>query len=243
MTTDSLLQAPKITQSNSFHSYIQAVRSFIVISFSSPFSYFVDFGSDTSSSEVFSVCSPYKELLKTETCSPENKIYQGFCVTPYLWTVFHVAAIERNNRIFNSTFDYSSFKVPSLLDYYQKTPLHYLASQSNLDYPSINFMLRYIVDYIEDTANHTSYETEQVLHSLGPLFKFILQKTNPQLKDRYLSLCYQASRSTVPLPQFGDPETRYVFSKTPVVDQSIQKEIYRTGEEQVKFKTIMVYAD
>lgn len=244
MTINSSLQVLKIGQSSFSLSYFRTVRfsTVKIFIFFAPY-LFLAFGSDTFSSVVYSLCPGVKRFLNTREHSVKDQMYQEFCVTPYLWTVFHIAAIEHNNRIFNPNFGYSSFKVPLLLDYFSKTPLHYLAAHSNLDYLSINFMLQYIVEYLEDKSSRTYYEIEQVLLSLSSLFKFILNKANPKLKDRYLSLYYQPSRSTSPLPQFGDAETRYLFSRIPVVDQLIQKEIHAPGQEGVRFRTVLLYTD
>ena len=204
---------------------------------------FKDFGTDTFSSIYTSYFNGYKDFLNSKTYSSNDQFYQGFYVTPHLWNIFHLAAIERNNQIFNSSFDYSSFKLPSLLDRYNKTPLYYLVISTNLDYSAINFMIQYIVDYLSDKEARTPYEVEQVLRSLSPLFKFILKKAGAKAKNQYLALCCLPSLSPEPLPKFGDLETKYVFSKTPIIYPTVKDQLHSTGDERVNFTSTMVYQD
>ena len=175
---------------------------------------FLDLNTNTPQSILLSYFDARKLFLNSKRFSDTDLIYKDLCIIPYLWSVFHLAAIEQNNTIFNHNFDYSVFKVSSLLDCYNKTPLSYLITHTTLDYPSINFMLQYIVDYLQDKGARSHYEIEQIHLSLSPLFKLILNKAAPKIKNRYFSLCYFPALSLEPLPQFGELKTEYTFSNS-----------------------------
>ena len=133
--------------------------------------------------------------------------------------------------------------MPFLLDYKNKTPLHYLIASPNLDLHSINFMLDYIADYLEDKQNHSYYEIEQIHSSLSPLFRFIVSRVSLKTKDRYLKLCCQPSAPFGGLPEFGKFETHHIFSKTPVVQPEVRKLIHRPGQDRVVFKSLLIHSD
>ena len=102
-------------------------------------------------------------------------------------------------------------------------------------------MIQYIIDYLNDKGVRQSNEVEQVLLSLSPLFKFIMKKANPKIKDQYLALCCLPSLSPEPLPKFGNPKTKYVFSKKRIIYPAIRNQIYSPGDERVNFSSTMVY--
>ena len=169
--------------------------------------------------------------------------FQTFITLPYIWNVFHLAAITNRNKAFNSNLCYSNFKVKSMLDVYNRTPLHYLVAAPKPNYTSINIMLEYIIEYLEDKDSRSYYEIQQVTLSLSPLFLFIVTKTNPKIKDRYLSLCIQPTVSSEQLPQFGDPRIACTFSKVPILQADDQKKIFKEGQESIFFSTTMLYLD
>ena len=131
----------------------------------------------------------------------------------------------------------------SLLDFHNKTPLHYLTAQQTLDHPCINFMLQYIVDYIQDKDAHSKYEIEQIHLSLSSLFKFILHRVSPKIKDQYLQLCCQPFTTSEPLPQFGKANSRNISSTTLLVPPSVYNTLYKPGEERITLSTTMVHQE
>ena len=104
-------------------------------------------------------------------------------------------------------------------------------------------MLEYIIEYLEDKDNRSYYEIQQITLSLSPLFLFIVTKSNPKIKDRYLSLCIQPTVSSEPLPQFGNPRIPYTFSKMPILQADKQKKLSKEGQESIIFSTNMLYLD
>ena len=131
----------------------------------------------------------------------------------------------------------------SLLDLSNKTPLHYLIAQRTLDHPCINFMMQYIVDYIQDKDARSEYEVEQLHLSISSLFKFIIEKADPKIKDQYLELCCQSLTVSEPLPQFGQANSRNTFSTTLSVGSSVYNNLHKPGEERISFSTTMVHQE
>ena len=129
-----------------------------------------------------------------------------------------------------------------MLDVNDKTPLHYLINKVPRDYTSINFMLEYILDYMEHKAEsrNSGYEIEKIHASLGSIFTTLIKKVNSRTLDRYLKSCYLSSFSLRSLPEFGQSQENYTFSKRPVVDLEVESKIHRKGQERVNFNSIMV---
>lgn len=155
-----------------------------------------------------------------------------------------MAAIKNKHQIFNSNYEYAMFPVSSMLDCYNKTPLHYLvASGRILNYPSINFMMEYIVDYVDDKQARTIREIEMIHFTLSPLLPFIIQKITTKVKNRYLQLCYLPALSTIDLPGFGQSDTKHGFSAAPILRSQLLEEIHEEGEDAIVFNTIMLHCD
>ena len=169
--------------------------------------------------------------------------FQSLVIMPYVWNVFHIAAITNCNKAFSTNLCYSNFKVTSMLDVYNNNPLHYLVVSPKLNYASINIMLEYIVGYLEDRDSRSYCEIEQIIQSLSLLFLFIITKVNPRIKERYLSQCIQPTVPHGQLPQFGEPKTACSFSKVPVLQPDDQKKIWKEGQDSVLFRTTMLYLD
>ena len=101
-------------------------------------------------------------------------------------------------------------------------------------------MMEYIIDYMEDKQSRSYFEMEKLYYHLSPLFAFILKKTDTKPKLRYLNLCQIPSVSLQPLPQFGEPVTRYTLSESPKIQSKIQGCIHKEGRDLVVFNTIMM---
>ena len=228
------------------HSYLHTIQLSIVSIFTAFLILTLHLDYSTTSTSLWSfnsLKSQYADFLNSKDLPHSYHLYQSLCVTPYIWNVFHLAAIEHNNTIFNPNFAYSAFRVSSLLDLSNKTPLHYLTTQQTLDHPCINFMIQYIVDYIQDKDARSEYEVEQLHLSLSSLFKFIIDKANPKIKDQYLDLCCSPFTTSEPLPQFGQANSRNTFSTTLSVGSSVYKDLYKPGEEKISFSTTMVHQE
>jgi len=128
-----------------------------------------------------------------------------------------------------------------MLDHYGKTPLHYLVSHARINYASINVMVRYICDYLDDCLRKGSTsEFQKILKSLTPLFCFILLKTEVHLKERFLNLCFSVSPAPfrMEIPDYGKPKKRdFLLSHSAVLSDQVISKIWEDGEEQVYFRT------
>ena len=170
--------------------------------------------------------------------------YQDLYCGPHNWTVLHLLALFEPQSI-STIPPYQEFEVSFILDKYKKTPLHYLIAHKRIDYLMINVIFEYILDYLEDNEKRTSYEYQAITDSLSPIFLFIVSKMNSNLVKRYLGLCFSFSPTMYGqvLPKFGKPLSHYSFSKTPIVQPSIQAKIHQDGQDQIAFKSLMLRFD
>jgi len=168
-------------------------------------------------------------------------------VLPYSWNVLHLASIYGLHQFIKAIPPYSEFKMKFILDHYGKTPLHYLISHKRINYTSINIMVKYICDYIEDCSkNGNTYEFQKIFVSLTPLFCFILLKTELKLKERFLNLCLTNSPTPyrMEVPDYGKPKLQNVLLKnSPEITPQAQEAIWDDGQEQVNFKTNFLLMD
>lgn len=188
-------------------------------------------------------------LLKSNRPKAEvfSKIRESnFCLLPYSWNILHIAAIDGNDNFIKDMPKYEDFNISFLLDKYEKTPLHYMIAQEKITYSSVNIMLTYICDYLDDCAEKRKYEYQQIIKSLNPLCWFILLKCEIKLRERFLSLCFIDSPTPykMELPIFGEPTKRSTyFAQSPEVTQEIKDIIWDEGQDQVWFKTNLLYLD
>ena len=171
-----------------------------------------------------------------------RKSLQELYVAPYYLNALHLAAIVNPIQIKSAEFSYQNFKVTSLLDSFNKTPLHYLLCRRQDDLTAVNTMVEYIVDYLED-PQRSSEEIVNIMQILTPLFSFILIRINPKIRDRYLALCCQQPYSEDPLPRFGYSETRKAHNSTPRVDTRTKGIIHKQGVDPVIFTALLPYLD
>ena len=169
--------------------------------------------------------------------------YQDLYIMPHAWTILHLLALFERHSAINDMPSYSDLKVPFIVDAYDKTPLHYLIAHDNIDHSSVNIMLNYILDYLEDRDNRNPYEYEMLFKSLTGLSLFIISRTSSENRDRFLSLCLLPSYSSEPLPLFGQPEKQYMFNKSPVITDRVKSLIYEEGQDQIVFETNMLHFD
>ena len=95
---------------------------------------------------------------------------------PLNWNILSFLAVT-NPKAVASMPNYEEFQVPNILDDFQKTPLHYLLAHSNINSPSLNYLIRYIADYLEDHKNDS--HNVDVIKSLSPLIPVIITKSQP----------------------------------------------------------------
>ena len=168
---------------------------------------------------------------------------ESFYCSPYFFSYLHLSAILNPAKIKNPDLAYSKFKVPFMLDIFDKTPLHYILARRPIDYLLVNTLFEYILDYLEDTEQRNLIEVSAIMKSLTPMFSTIVTKINPKLRDRYLTLCCQTPDFAYMLPQFGDTQLRYTFAITPYITTEAVSEIYKDGQDQVAFTATMPYLD
>jgi len=188
-------------------------------------------------------------LLRSNRSKAENfaKITKSnFYIMPYSWNILHVVAIDSNDTFIKDMPAYADFKISFLLDRYGKTPLHYLIAQEKITYSSVNIMLTYICDYLDDCTDERKYEYQQIVQSLNPLCWFILLKCDIKLRERFLNLCFVDSPTQfkIELPVFGEPTSNSAyFSQIPEVTPQIKETICEEGQNQIQFKTNLLYLD
>jgi len=193
----------------------------------------------------YSAFGKYEKLILDAPQDLNNlKAYQDLYFAPYNWTILHLLAIYAPSEV-SKIPSYSDLQVPTLLDIYNKTPLQYLLAQENIDYSSINIMLKYVLEYVEDSDNRTFAEKTAIISSISPLLPFILSKTSANLVNRFLKLCFDEP-STVhseTFPRFGHNSSKYCLANAPILNSDIQKEIYNYGQAQVTFSSSFLHYD
>jgi len=171
-------------------------------------------------------------------------MFQDLYFIPYNWTLLHLLAVFEPENLCKSP-SYSDFKVPFIVDGYGNTPLHYLISHGNIDYSSVNYMLKYIIDYLEDKDKRTAYESTLVLDSISNIFPFIMSKTSPALVNRLLKLCF--ATPSVPigetLPRFGKKDTKCCLVDSPVLTPVVQSQVHEKGQDQIAFSALKLKLD
>jgi len=173
-------------------------------------------------------------------------IKSNFYVMPYSWNILHVVAIDSNDTFIKDMPAYADFKLSFLLDRYGKTPLHYLIAQEKITYSSVNIMLTYVCDYLDDCADERKYEYQQIVKSMNPLCWFILLKCDVGLRGRFLNLCFVDSPTPfkIELPVFGEPTSNSAyFSQIPEITPQIKETLCEEGQNQILFKTNLLYLD
>lgn len=186
-------------------------------------------------------------FLKAPTPAHRRKLmlaYQDLYILPYNWTILHILAITKPKAI-PLIATYPEFKVPFMRDIYGKTPLHYILASKQINYVAANAMLNYIVDYIRDDTHCSSFRNQTILASMTPLFLFNITKTSPDVAQKYLDACFQEAptRYGEYYAEFGREETSRVFSKVPVLLPQAQKELIKSGDQQISVRTIMLDLD
>jgi len=171
---------------------------------------------------------------------------QRLTVLPYAWNILHIAAIRSQHNFIKNMPEYAQFKVPFLLDAANKTPLHYLIAHNKLNSNSINVMLTYICDYLDDLPKHQHFQAQEILISLTPLFWLILAKTEIKIRERFLNICFISPPMpyNYDLPIFGKPAANigYFHSSLDSIYSSINK-IWTKGDDQIDFRTNIINLD
>jgi len=171
---------------------------------------------------------------------------QELSVQPFAWNILHIVALQGNHAFIKELPEIGNqFKVPFLLDRFGKTPLHYLIANRRVDYTSINCMFSYICDYLDQCYKSSIYEFQNIMKSLTMLIPFILNKLEPRLKERFLTL--SLATSPVPFnqepPPFGSANSTSCFYDLPVLDEKSKSQIWRDGETAVSCQTNFLQLD
>jgi len=173
---------------------------------------------------------------------------QSLIVYPFTWNILHIAASQANYPFLKYLPDYSEFKAPFLLDHFSKTPLHYLLAQEKIHYDSVNKILKYTCDYLEDHFQENAYQVQQILKSFTPLFWFILTKTDLKIRQRFLDICF----INPPVPygkkilSFGEDieegETEQFYESLDSIYPAIE-DISQEGDQQIDYRMTMFNMD
>jgi len=168
-------------------------------------------------------------------------------VFPFKWTILHVVSVFANHEFLASMPNYSEFKMPFLLDAFERTPFHYLTAHKDFNFLTASNLFRYICDYLEDCQLRDPYEFQKVIRSLSPLLSTILQKIETKQRQRFLSIIDAKSSGPDknPIPLFGNILSESaVFCQTPVLTNEIRDQIWNSqGTTQVEFRSNYLYLD
>jgi len=143
--------------------------------------------------------------------------------------------------------DFSEFKMPFLLDAFDRTPLHYLIAHKNVHSVAVNAIFGYICDYLEDCQSKNPFEFQQIIRSLSPMLSLIFEKIGIKLRQRFLAIVH--SESSLPYkntaPTFGNIRSESVaFCDSPVLTQQTREKIWDDkGATQVQFCSNYLYLD
>jgi len=167
-------------------------------------------------------------------------------VHPYQWNILHLVAIKGYHTFIKNMPEYSQFRVPFLLDTFNKTPLHYLIAHEKINSASINFMLNYICDYLEGLSKYQRYQGQEIIISLTPLFWFILNKADTKIQVRFFKICSRPPPIpyNAELPSFGRPitDSAYFHATLESIQDSLPS-MLENGEEQIEFRANLVNLD
>jgi len=158
-----------------------------------------------------------------------------------------------NPKALASMPNYEEFQVPNLLDDFQKTPLHYLLAHSNNNPPSLNYLIRYIADYLEAHKDET--HNIDVIKSLSPLIPLIIARSQLTIAVKLINLCLSNSPaygviktyyiSQYGLPAGGESQSNAIYSDSPELSKEIIKKTYyqAKGEEMITFSSVVLNLD
>ncbi len=198
----------------------------------------------------FSVFNNIDDFLfnKTTEISLTQALKQSdLFVLPFRWTILHLVSLHANHDFIAKMPEYKKFKMPFLLDSFDRTPMHYLIVQKNLRSSTINVLFRYICDYLDDCYLKNQHEFQKIIESLTSLLPFILQKIEAKLRCRFLQIA--CTKSSIPhgkpLPVFGTIESEStIFCRTPVLVQETREQIWgEQGTTQIEFRSNYLYLD
>lgn len=105
-----------------------------------------------------------------------NTYFADIVIQPYNWNILFIAAI-RNPNIISHFPDPKELKLRSLVDSFDKTPLHYILAHKKMQ-ASINMIFKYIINFLEDEERCPSYERARLMKSLSPLSTYIIGQIN-----------------------------------------------------------------
>jgi len=172
---------------------------------------------------------------------------QQLTIIPFAWNILHLVAIKAHHIFIKNMPSYSQFKVPFLLDAFNKTPLHYLLAHENININSVNNVLTYICDYLEESAQQNSYQVQEIIISLTPLLWYILTETAIGVRRRFLNICFL----TLPLPHglelpaFGKPVSKagLFITSLDVLQKPLENKLFTKGQKQIDFKANILNLD
>jgi len=179
------------------------------------------------------------------------KEYQNLMLLPFNWNILTYLAII-NPKSLASLPNYEEFQVPNILDDSQKTPLHYLLAHSNINSPSLNYLIRYITDYLEARKNDS--HNVDVIKSLSPLIPLIIARSQPTIAEKLINQCLSNSPAygvinTDQIPQYGSPaggesQSNAIYSDSPELSKEIIEKTYQEkGGEMITFSSVLLNLD
>lgn len=190
--------------------------------------------------------------------SSQNYLYpklSGLYTKKEHWNLLHIFAFNEDPKLLPLICNFEYFRVPFLLDNYNKTPLHYCGSK---DFQNLNLMLKYIVDYLshnlvminqeskQNFLKESKYEENQkIMEALTDMVPFMIAKMDRRTTLSYLKLCFSDSIATYGklLEDYGDSERSFHLSTATTLTEGTKNKIAKKGDDQISFKSLALNYD
>ena len=167
-------------------------------------------------------------------------------VLPFRWNILHIVTVFAKDDFIERMPNFSQFKMPFLLDAFDRTPFHYLIAHKKVNLMTVNALFSYICDYLEDCRKTNPFEFQKIIHSLSPLLPEIFEKIQTKPKQKFLALVYTGSSLpyNVKAPDFGEISSKSTFCNSPVLTKETCEKICEKKETiQVEFRSYYLHLD
>ncbi len=167
--------------------------------------------------------------------------HPGLFIAPFRWNLLHIVSLYANHDFIAKMPEYSQFKMPFLVDAFDRTPFHYLIAHKNVNLMTVNILFGYICDYLEDCQLRDPFEFQKVIKSLSSVLSFIFEKIEIRRRLRFLAMVYTESSlpHSTTAPIFGNILSKSaLFCDSPVLTQKTRDRIWDDqGTSQVQFRS------
>ena len=186
-----------------------------------------------------------EELKTVEKILSFVSLYKNVYLCPQRWTLLHLFAIYQPDLI-NQVVEIPDIKFPFLVDSFGKTPLHYLLAHKNINYVTVNAVIKYIVDYSNSVQKSNIAEFYLINNSLSRIFPLFFNQINHSVVLKFLKYnvndAYFASDE--PIPLFGKSKDRPVVGNSLSFGKEYLDQTYDGKDNKmIGFKSISLNLD